>query len=104
MSTLNTIGILIVIVFSLMPRILVASSNKININVEGDQRCFSTNGIPDHPTGNFPNRGNPHKITEQEVYVCITTSPKKKRTVTLIRGTLGIAINGVQFRANTAGS
>ncbi|MGY9001161.1 MAG: YHYH protein, partial [Rhodospirillales bacterium] len=104
MFPLKIIGILGVIVISLRPEILSANNNKIDISVEGGQRCFTTNGIPDHPTGNFPNRGNPHKITEQEVYVCITTSPKKKRTVTLIRGTLGIAINGVQFRPNTAGS
>jgi len=104
MSTLKTIGMLGVIVFSLMPKILAASSNEIDIHVEGDQRCFSTNGIPDHPTGIFPKRGNPNTITEQEVYVCITTSPIKTPIVTPIRGTLGIAINGVQFRPNTAGS
>jgi len=104
MNRLNLIGISCAIVFSIMPKILAASSNKIDIKVNGSQRCFSTNGIPDHPTGKFPNRGNPHTISEQEVYVCITTSPVKKKTMIPIKGTLGIAINGVQFRPNTAGS
>ena len=104
MCRLNEFSILGFIALLLLPHNLAASSNKLVIKVDGGQRCFLTNGIPDHPTGDFPNRGNPNTISEQEIYVCITTSPKKKRSITPIRGTLGIAINGVQFRPNTAGS
>ena len=104
LNSLKKIGLLCVIVFLLVTKPLAATSNKIDIHVEGDQRCFSTNGLPDHQTGKFPNRGNPNKISEQKVYLCITTSPKKKSKITPIRGILGIAINGVQFRPNTAGS
>ena len=104
MSRLNEFSILGFIVFLMLPNNLAASSNKIVIKVDAGQRCFLTNGIPDHPTGDFPRRGNPNTISEQEIHVCITTSPKKKRSITPIRGTLGIAINGVQFRPNTAGS
>lgn len=104
MSGFNKVGFLGLIVFLLVSQNLAASSNKIVIKVDDGQRCFLTNGIPDHPTGEFPNRGNPNTISEQEIDVCITTSPKKKHSITPIRGTLGIAINGVQFRPNTAGS
>jgi hypothetical protein len=49
MSALNTIGILIVIVFSLMSKILLANNNKIDINIDGGQRCFTTNGVQFRP-------------------------------------------------------
>jgi|TARA_B110000902_G_scaffold205329_1_gene233725 hypothetical protein len=80
-----------------------AGENQVNITVQNGERCFSSNGIPDHPTGTFPNRGNPHKISEQKIDLCVNASPHKKNKITTIRGTVGIAINGVQFRPNTAG-
>ncbi|MBO37993.1 MAG: YHYH protein [Rhodospirillaceae bacterium] len=104
MSRLKEVGIFGFVVFLLLPQNLAASSNQIVVKVDDGQRCFLTNGIPDHPTGDFPNRGNPNTISEQEIHVCVTTSPIKKQSITQIRGTLGIAINGVQFRPNTAGS
>jgi hypothetical protein len=101
---LNKVCIIGAMVILILPNILAASSNEVDVKIKGGQRCFLTNGIPDHPTGEFPNRGNPHAISEQRVHVCITNSPKTKHSITPIRGTLGIALNGVQFRPNTAGS
>ena len=75
----------------------------LNMSVSDSKRCFVTNGIPDHPTGKFPNRGNPNPIQEQRVNVCIPVEPVKGDIPTQIQGTMGIAINGVQFRPNTAG-
>jgi hypothetical protein len=103
MRHLTKPGIFGIILFTLRPQVSGANSNRIDIKVVDGQRCFTTNGIPDHPTGKFPNRGNPNTISEQQVYVCVTTSPKRKKTPTPIKGTVGIAINGVQFRPNTAG-
>ena len=40
--------------------------NKVEITRLKDSRCFIANGIPDHPTGFFPNRGNPNAISEQQ--------------------------------------
>ena len=83
------------------------STGKPNNNVEmlivDGKRCFKANGIPDHPTGKFPNRGNPNSIQGQRINACITANPLKGKTPTPIRGTLGIAVNGVLFRPNTAG-
>ena len=59
MSRLNEFSILGFIVFLMLPNNLAASSNKIVIKIDAGQRCFLTNGIPDHPTGDFPRRGNP---------------------------------------------
>jgi len=67
------------------------------------ERCFKSNGLPDHPTGDFPRRGNPNKIAAQDVQVCVPLTPTHAEAITPIRGTMGIAMNGVQFRPNTAG-
>ncbi len=79
------------------------NGNVFNMTVKGDQRCFKTNGLPHHETGRFPRRGNPNAIEAQDVNVCIPASAQKAEKITPIRGTMGIAINGVQFRPNTAG-
>ena len=78
-------------------------NNRMSITETGTQRCFSANGLPDHPTGEFPNRGNPNAIGPQDVNVCVPLTPTKAASITPIRGTMGIAVNGVQFRPNTAG-
>lgn len=80
-----------------------ATNNRITITETTSQRCFSANGLPDHPTGEFPNRGNPNAIGPQDVNVCVPLAPTKAASITPIRGTMGIAVNGVQFRPNTAG-
>lgn len=79
------------------------NGNRYVMTIRGDQRCFSSNGLPHHETGTFPNRGNPNGIEAQTVNVCAPLSPQRASAITPIRGTMGIAINGVQFRPNTAG-
>ena len=39
--------------------------NKVTITVSGGERIIIANGLPDHVTGRFPNRGNPNSIGEQ---------------------------------------
>ena len=72
-------------------------NNNVGMLIVDGKRCFKANGIPDHPTGKFPNRGNPNSIQEQRIKACITANPLKGKTPILIRGTLGIAVNGVLF-------
>ncbi|MDB2438966.1 YHYH protein [Hellea sp.] len=79
------------------------TENRVEITIKESQRCFVANGLPDHPTGDFPNRGNPNAIERQDVNVCVPLEPVRAEFITQIRGTMGIAINGVQFRPNTAG-
>ena len=80
-----------------------AGGNKVDISTVNGKRCFAANGIPDHPTGKFPNRGNPNTIQEQDLNICVTLKPKRGKVPTQIKGIMGIAINGVPFRPNTAG-
>ncbi|MEM9584423.1 MAG: YHYH protein [Pseudomonadota bacterium] len=78
-----------------------ALTNRIAVSFTADQICVLSNGIPDHATGQFPNRGNPHSISEQNIRFCVTSSPQKGSTPQDVR-TIGIAENGVIIRPGTA--
>ncbi|NKB50942.1 MAG: YHYH protein [Rhizobiaceae bacterium] len=79
-----------------------AHNNQVKISVEGGQRCIVSNGLPNHRTGSFPNRGNPNRISKQNVHLCVTTSPSKGRRPQWVGGSIGVGINGIQFRPTTA--
>ena len=77
--------------------------NEFTQSVRDDKRCFTSNGIPNHEIGIFPNRGNPNSILPQQINVCVQRYPEKLSIFTKIRGIIGIALNGVLFRPSTAG-
>lgn len=79
-----------------------AHNNKVTISENNGERCVVSNGLPNHSIGQFPNSGNPHSIREQSVRLCMTTSPRKGRRAQQIRGSIGVGVNGVQFRPGTA--
>ena len=83
--------------------VAVLAQSRMEVSQDGDQRCFSTNGLPDHETGTFPNRGNPNAIREQDIRMCVPLEPVRNSEPTPVRGAVGIAVNGVQFRPTTAG-
>ena len=65
--------------------------------------CISSNGLPEHSTGQFPNRSNPNAIRPQRVSVCVLANPKKGYTAREVnRGAIGIALNGVMIRPEAA--
>ncbi len=66
-------------------------------------RVFEADGMPDHATGSFPNRGNPNRISAQNYRVQVPLRPAVASQVTpLPRGLFGIALNGVMFDPSTA--
>lgn len=71
--------------------------NKVTIEVVGDQRIIRSNGIPNHKTGQFPNPGNPNKITAQKHEYRVPANPKMADKITPMHGEFGVAINGVPF-------
>lgn len=79
------------------------AADNFTITVTGNQRCFSGDGLPDHNTGTFPNRGNPNGIRAQNVNSCVPANPVKLANAKFVRGAIGMAVNGVQFRPTTAG-
>ncbi|MBC8348296.1 MAG: YHYH protein [Verrucomicrobia bacterium] len=69
------------------------------------------NGIPRHKVGRFPNRGNPHTISEQAYDFVVRANQQASRNITPLHNDtgfgppntpFGIAINGVLFDPGTA--
>ncbi len=87
----------------LVPANETAGPPKVSIEVSGATRTITSNGIPSHTVGTFPNRGNPHAITPQEYTFTVTTEPAPAGETTASRRWLwGVAVNGVPFEAPTA--
>src|SRR5579862_1764941 len=49
---------------------------EVTIEVRDGYRYITSNGIPDHPTGQFPNSGNPNTIAPQRYHFRVPLSPK----------------------------
>lgn len=81
---------------------LAVYANNATISTTTNQRCISSNGLPDHDTGRFPNSGNPHTISEQNINYCFPLNPTKGNTAKMQRGSIGVALNGVTIRPGTA--
>lgn len=77
--------------------------NKISIEVVGSQRVIRANGIPDHQTGAFPNRGNPNGISQQNYVYRIPLNPKPASRITpAFMQNFGICVNGIPFDPGAA--
>ena len=77
--------------------------NEVRIEVKGEYRFISSNGIPDHATGAFPNRGNPNSISPQRYNFRVPANPKVAPQPTALQHQdFGIALNGVPFDPFTA--
>jgi hypothetical protein len=75
----------------------------VRIQETGGRRIITSNGIPDHNTGAFPNQGNPHRIEVQRHRFEMTLTPKaENHPIPLGPSFFGVAINGIPFEAGTA--
>ena len=80
-----------------------AAENFVEITERGNRICIKSNAIPNHATGTFPNRGNPHTMRAQRINVCLPASPVKgNRPRGVGDRAVGIALNGVLIRPGTA--
>lgn len=77
-------------------------TNQVQIEVRGEYRYITSNGIPDHKPGNFPNRGNPNRISEQRYRYRVPANPVANDQPTAMRGVIGVALNGVPMDPGTA--
>lgn len=77
-------------------------ANRVSIATEGDRRVIRANGIANHPTGRFPNRGNPNAVREMNYTWRVPLTPQvaPKLTHTGINW-FGVALNGVPFEPGT---
>ncbi|MEM6979763.1 MAG: YHYH protein [Planctomycetota bacterium] len=76
--------------------------SRVSIEVQGDERVIHANGIPNHKTGSFPNRGNPNRISSQRHEYRIPANPRPAERTTPLQGEFGVAINGVPFDPGAA--
>ncbi|MBY0549021.1 MAG: YHYH protein [Candidatus Obscuribacterales bacterium] len=81
-----------------------AFNEQVSIIISGDYRVIRSNGIPDHPTGHFPNAGNPNVISEQHYEFQAPKEPKQCKIPSRLRNYMffGVALNGVPFDPGTA--
>lgn len=78
------------------------AANRVSIRIEGNDRVITSNGIPKHKTGSFPNRGNPNRISAQSHQYRIPAKPEPAAQITPLRGEFGVAVNGVPFDPGAA--
>ena len=72
--------------------------SNVKVEVTDDQFIVHSDGIPDHETGQFPNRDNPNTIRKQNYTFRIPRKPVRAEQVTkLPMGPIGVAVNGVPF-------
>ena len=77
--------------------------NEVTITIEGDLRVVTSNGLPAHLTGRFPNGDNPNSIRAQHQRYTMPAHPVVAAAPTpMRRQPFGIAVNGVLFDPGTA--
>ncbi len=86
----------------LVPR--AAAAQQMEIDEWQGVRLIRADGLPNHATGQFPNRGNPNRISAQSYYLRMPLRPARTGRATYYRPNhlFGVAVNGVVFDPNTA--
>ncbi|MBV9868775.1 MAG: YHYH protein [Abitibacteriaceae bacterium] len=80
-----------------------ALTNRVSITLEGIYRYVRSNGIPDHATGQFPNRHNPNTVQEQDYTFRMLANPKPAAQETKLGlFPFAVALNGIAFDPSAA--
>jgi hypothetical protein len=96
-------SVALTIIIALLANAATAQQNRVEISVEDGYRYIRANGIPDHPTGRFPNQSNPNAIAPQEYAFRVPAAPMSANRMTPVGlRPFGVAINGVPFDPNAA--
>lgn len=74
---------------------------KTSVRIDADKRNITTNALPNHVTGAFPNEGNPNKISAQNISYSMTIHPTYIGNAVWAREQ-GVALNGIKFEPETA--
>lgn len=72
---------------------------EMKVRIRNAMRYITANGLPNHETGQFPNRNNPNGISEQSYGFSFPVNPTRNKGYTKynVPQNFGIAINGVPF-------
>lgn len=80
-----------------------ASVYTTRIVVQGGFRYITSDGLPDAPHGEFPNRGNPNVISEQRYSLRVPVKPVElPNSIPGMPHLFGIALDGIPFDPGTA--
>ncbi|MGC6411558.1 MAG: YHYH protein [Candidatus Puniceispirillaceae bacterium] len=79
----------------------VMAIGSAQMHIAGDKRVITSDGLASHQTGQFPNRGNPNRISAQSISVEMPLHPVQNNLPQPIR-MMGIALNGILFEPGTA--
>jgi len=79
-----------------------AQENVSSTDIKDELTCISSNGVPIHDMGKFPNRANPNAFKEQELTFCFPTAPRLTEGITRGLMTVGVSISGIPIRPYTA--
>ncbi len=77
------------------------TGTEVRVTISGGERVITSNALPNHETGAFPNPGNPNEITAQEKTWTLPLDPTYTGAANWVRE-LGVAINGVKLEPETA--
>ncbi len=79
------------------------SGGQVAIVDKGQTRRITSNGVPTHTVGPFPNRGNPHQIAGQSYRFTVAAVPAARANPSDSgRLMFGVAVNGVPFDPGAA--
>lgn len=80
-----------------------AVQNEVSITTDEKYRYITSNGIPDHETGQFPNKNNPNRISEQHYVYRVPLRPTfADHDIPLGLSPFGVALNGIPFDPGAA--
>ncbi len=88
------------------------AKSEIDVTKNDETVEIEANGIPEHKVGRFPNRGNPHEITEQGYDIELPANPEPAPAITYLHSgpgqpaprpmPFGITLDGVIIQPDTA--
>jgi len=80
-----------------------AGRSRVSVQISGNTRIITSNGIPDHDVGSFPNSGNPNRIKAQNYRFEMPVAPRAGGGGSGgLRYDFGVAVNGVPFDPGAA--
>ena len=81
----------------------VNATSTVSWNCTATARSVTSNGLPDHDVGTFPNSNCPNTIASYQVSATMPLTPVNTGTASRIM-VVGYALNGVKFDPGTAGT
>ena len=84
------------------PSLLAGTLSKVQMRCTSRERTLTSNGIPDHEVGAFPNRSNPNRITEQSIRFDMPLNPQLGSFAGRATNIPGYARNGIKLEPETA--